>query len=721
MTRFATLAGRPWFRPLFFALLVYAATLAVRLSDLPKWDHDALRVDGEYIMATHDAYAWLAGAYGVGTGAGAPLARMARAYADITGRPAGEFAFFAPAFAASLVGVALLFWAWTLGGLEAGLGAGFLAALAPGFFYRTRLGYYDTDLATLLFPVLLGWAVAHWLDPHLRRPLDLARRRPESGQPEAPPSLAWPLATGLLARLGGADWHTQLPDFYFMVSAIAAGLVLFLARPASRPRLCWGLAVLALAGFCGDWGLAGALGVVLGLRLSPRLSSLALDRRWPGLAALALVLLLTGVDRNVLGRVAGKFAVYSKSQVEMAGEHANRSLSPALPAPAMSPAGPPPIYPGITQSVVEAQNIPMAETLAQVLPRAWLTWTGLAGFGLVVLLRPVAVFLLPLGILALLAHKLGVRLTMFGGPVAALGLVLPVVWALRRLPAGLPGRSWVPLLASVALAAAVMGPTVRDYVQAPPTPIFSKAHAVALKALARTAPPGSRVWTWWDWGYATQYYARRMTFADGARHSGEYLFPQALVLATPFPLQANQVIAYSALLEYRPWEEWNRRSGAEVNGFLGRIARERFAERPQERQYLVVAWDNLRLMYWISYYGSWDVAVGDGRHGICREIGGKFSVDEGQGLLRMEGGESIPLATLDVAGPAGRKRQEFPNQSRAHLVVNDSIRQAVVLDDLAYSSMMVQLLLANPDGVGLADTFRLVYEGFPLVRIYEVL
>ncbi|MEW5774030.1 MAG: STT3 domain-containing protein [Thermodesulfobacteriota bacterium] len=713
---FSALSGRTWLRPLLFALLVYAATLAVRLGDLPKWDHDQLRVDGEYIMATHDAYAWLAGAYGVGTGAGTPLARMARAYADLTGRPAGEFAFFAPAVAGSLVAVAVLLWAWILGGLEAGLGAGLLAALAPGFYFRTRLGYYDTDIATLLFPVLLSWVVAYWLGPHLRQPLDLLRRRPESGDP-APVPLAWPLAAGLLARLCGRDWHTHLPDFALLVGGAALVLALVLGRQAVRPRLAWGVALFGLAGFFGNLGL----GLAAFFRFGPRFAASALERLWPSLAVAALVLALAGLNPDLVNQALRKFQVYSKTATEVADAPANRSQTPVPGLQEGVPAGPPPVYPGITQSVVEAQNAPIGETLAQVTPRAWITLAGLAGFVLVVLARPTAVFLLPLGLLALLGHKLGVRMTMFGGPAAALGLLVPVAWGVRRLLAGLAWRNWAALLAATAVAGAVMGPTVRDYYRQPPTPIFTKPHAVALKALGQFSPADSMVWTWWDWGYATQYYARRMSFADGARHSGDYLFPQALVLTTPIPLLASQVMAYSALANHAPWREWDRHSGDEVMAFLGQVARQRFEQRPRERQYLVVAWENLRLMYWISYYGSWDLVAGEGLHGICREIGGSFQVDREQGILRGEGGEPIPLASLDELGPGGRKYHEFHNQSRAHLIVNDSARQAVLMDDLAYNSMMVQMLMAPPDSPAYNGAFRMVYEGFPMVRIYEAL
>ena len=209
-------------------------------------------------------------------------------------------------------------------------------------YFRTRLGYYDTDVVTLFFPLLQSWLLAHWLAPGLRR-LRFAPPGPadqEEAGPPAPASLGWPLAAGLLARLGGADWHGNLLDFYLLAAGIAALLALALARPGTRPRLLRGLAVLALAGFHGNVGLAAALGLALVPRLLPRL---AFPGRF-GTAALALLLLaaLAVPGRGLMERAAGKFAMYSKATVEVAEESAGRNPESA-PGPR---AGPPPVYPG---------------------------------------------------------------------------------------------------------------------------------------------------------------------------------------------------------------------------------------------------------------------------------------------------------------------------------------------------------------------------------------
>lgn len=42
--------------------LAFLIRAGVRLSEAPGWRAPMFRVDGEYLLATHDAYAWVTGA-----------------------------------------------------------------------------------------------------------------------------------------------------------------------------------------------------------------------------------------------------------------------------------------------------------------------------------------------------------------------------------------------------------------------------------------------------------------------------------------------------------------------------------------------------------------------------------------------------------------------------------------------------------------------------------
>ena len=47
-------------------VVVFAVSFGFRCLDYPAWNHDQFKVGNEFIMGTHDAYYWLAGAVGVG-------------------------------------------------------------------------------------------------------------------------------------------------------------------------------------------------------------------------------------------------------------------------------------------------------------------------------------------------------------------------------------------------------------------------------------------------------------------------------------------------------------------------------------------------------------------------------------------------------------------------------------------------------------------------------
>lgn len=113
---------------------VYLLVLFFRVSFAGKWDIPELWVNGERILATHDAYLWLAKAKGFGLLAGYPIAQATRFVHDITGFGFGTIGFWAPAFMGALVGVVCALWGWLLGGRTASIMAGLVGGLTPGFF-----------------------------------------------------------------------------------------------------------------------------------------------------------------------------------------------------------------------------------------------------------------------------------------------------------------------------------------------------------------------------------------------------------------------------------------------------------------------------------------------------------------------------------------------------------------------------------------------------------
>ena len=95
---------------------------------------------------------------------------------DLVGTSPAAVAFWFPALLASFVAVIAFAWVWALGSIEAGVAAGILTSIAPGFLARTLLGFYDTDLVTLFFPLLMTLAPASWAMRYMLLPGMVLRR-----------------------------------------------------------------------------------------------------------------------------------------------------------------------------------------------------------------------------------------------------------------------------------------------------------------------------------------------------------------------------------------------------------------------------------------------------------------------------------------------------------------------------------------------------------------
>ena len=83
-------------------VIAYALTLGLRLYEVPKWNVPSLSVQGEKLLATHDAYAWVAGAKEVGRKSGAALSEITRYAHEWTGIKYGNLGFWTPALIAPL-------------------------------------------------------------------------------------------------------------------------------------------------------------------------------------------------------------------------------------------------------------------------------------------------------------------------------------------------------------------------------------------------------------------------------------------------------------------------------------------------------------------------------------------------------------------------------------------------------------------------------------------
>lgn len=723
--------GSEWRWLFSVGLCCYLLNLGLRLSLWTLWDNPLLRVGDEFIMATHDSYWWLAQARGAEFGSSYSLALLTRWLHEIFGLGLGTIGFWTPAFISSLVIIPCVLWGWLLGGKNGCLFAGIVGALTPGFYARTRLGYYDTDMFTLLLPLLTVFFLAWWLNRHVAFPwVDGGKRNTSS---------TWlpiqVLVIGLFARFAGW-WHQDIANYIGLLALVHISVGLIFCGRERRVPFLHEASIFLLAGVAGSaWTFySGALAEMVGGVKNYALIVLALaaclsiwmswrahkERGNVGLAiALPIFLLaiyVTGFFSGPLDQIYSKLLLYLKPA---ATELADKAVSTG------------PIYPRVTQSIIEAKNIPFEVVLERTAYFSWLGIGALLAMIPVVFFRPVAVLLLPLVLLSVLSMKMGVRFGMFGG--APLMILLGVgCTALCRvvMPSG-EYRERILTVVMVTLGLVLLLPRYAEYRKVPPTPVLDKAHAEALIGLGERAPEDAQVWTWWDWGYATQYYAGLNTPSDGARHAGNNLYPTAVALATSSPLRANQIMRYSAGFPGAdPSTRWNTGSGSEARTLVARLGEERTALPQVAKQYIAVSYRDLRIAKWIMFYGNWDLERGTTKEPVIRRFGpGQMAFNLELGGVMNRSRQRNVIATADIMDQGSSRHYSYPRNTYSphlvpgtpHLVFNKLAGESIFFDENSYDSMLVRLFTGDPESEEIKPYFRLVADGLPFIRIYEVL
>ena len=151
------------FEALFAFVLAFGLSAALRFIEYGFWQAEHLSLGAEPLMATHDAYAWLAGAKGVGVYAGAPFTAMIRWIHQITGMELGTVGFWLPVMTVPWLAFPACLLARVMRMTEAGVIFAVMSGSSIGFLVRTRLGFCDTDLVALFFPLAFACALAAWL------------------------------------------------------------------------------------------------------------------------------------------------------------------------------------------------------------------------------------------------------------------------------------------------------------------------------------------------------------------------------------------------------------------------------------------------------------------------------------------------------------------------------------------------------------------------------
>lgn len=740
--------------------LVYAYGLHLRLLDWPAWQHSGLSLRGEWLLPTNDAYFELVAADGGrGFEPPSPLARLLALLHALTSISLGTLAFWIPAFVAPLASLPpmILFLRWNMPATA--LLTGVLAASCTTYVARTRLGYFDTDMVNVFFPLLIASLLAAWARMSAEAEKTSIRWRELLG-PDGLFVLAG-VGIGLVAWCWGAVYSSGR-NLTVLILIASFPVIVWTQRQRLFPAMV-GLALMLAVMFKPAWGLLGSLlvlpAVLLVLRRF-RVRTLSGQLAWTvaallclGLGGIAIWKLWPTISHHLQGY--GIVDTPFGENTVSAGIHIPNSYA----------------------MVSEVQRPPQ-EILWQFFvpsPTAMYALLGMALLGLCV--QPVLLPLLPLALLSLSIPWFGARFAVYGPALAVLagaGLSLleggrifgtttvsaatsdavpePSGWLgrwrqrwllLRKRLKRLVWLAFRILLRMLAWGLAIGGslwlaaPTESMLANSiAPASILTRPLARQLTTLDAKLPAGAVIWCWWDYGFNIQYHARRHTIADSRSNGFTSIFVPGFAMTADDPLQTSRLMRFAASqMHARPlnkqvpqhvsYENYTmdtlRAMGHEkATAFLESLRHEEPAPTPgAPEQFVLVSWEGLAHMYHMAAVGKWNLRSGGSpKYYLLPLDNVRYMEEDGNKVTfgRHAPQELDGYSVIDASGNVRHVKLNAGNNLYA--IWNQHLGAVYLLHRDMYNSTYVRLLMWNKNGPPVPG-FKLIDDASPVMRVFQ--
>jgi hypothetical protein len=295
-----------------------------------------------------------------------------------------------------------------------------------------------------------------------------------------------------------------------------------------------------------------------------------------------------------------------------------------------------PSEPPVGASITELQSLPMLKAATQMFGFWWLIIPAIIGVILTVIARPFFVVLwvpfLALGTMGFFSN----RFLIFLVPPLAFGLAfLPTVWFIQTNRFSWTGAKWKWAI-GLTIAVIFALPNIITNLRIAGMPNVTAGLVHIAKMLEPIEPKDSTVWTWWDYGYLLQYYAKKKTFIDGGMQGPPRITVAAYGFAVDNVVTAKNWINCFAHNDLMPLERAKQELGSEAKAFaflkealsgqdnLKEVIQKYHQEHneqlwhtllfPKTRAFLFIPVDFFRKSYWWYYYGSWDYERNEGIH-----------------------------------------------------------------------------------------------------------
>ena len=636
--------------------------------------------NGQFMINTNDGYFWAEGARDILNGFHQPndLSPIARAISKLTAFFAyilpfsfESIIFYIPMVLSSLVVIPMVLIANNFKRVEIGFVAALLASVAWSYYNRTMVGYFDTDMLNIVFPMFLLWS------------LDASFRTREDKY----------LLFTAFEIIFYRDWYSQS---YSLIFAFF-GLILLYALVYERKNLyMYKLLTIILLSMVG-LSLVVKIFIVIGVYFLYKKGQFDKYIYWIfGFAF--LLFLATGGFAPIWDQLKGY--VFRDSVKSIGGNLKLHFFS-------------------VAQTVREAGQIPF-KTFANRISGSTITFfLSCIGYLLFVFRYRTMLLGLPLVGLGFLALFGGLRFTIYAVPVMAFGMAYLLFFIVDYLK-----NTKIKALIVSVCTIAVLYPNIKHIIAYKVPTVFSKREVSVLEKLKHIASREDYVVSWWDFGYPIRYYADVKTLIDGGKHTGEVNFPVSYMLT-----HSQEDAAKLARLdvEYTERAFYYKKDNPDINrsyienmtldygfkdtnDFLDALKTDIKLPKKTRDIYFYLPFRMMGIFPTVARFSSLDLMSGNTirrpffyqtnrfreKNGILNLSHG-ISFNQKNGTLRV-GNQTVPLRAFYLTyygknGKLVKQRQVLYENANISIVYMRSYRTFLVLDQDMLNSLYIQLFV----------------------------
>ena len=698
---------------LLFIVIAYLFSIAVRLIWVYQFHgYEPFMFNGQFMINTNDGYFYaegardlLAGFHQAGDLSPVESATSQLTYALVKILPFSfeSIVFYMPAFLASLIVIPIILISYSIKRLELGFIAALLASIAWSYYNRTMVGYYDTEMLTIVLPTFLLWSIIWAINSNQEKFLLITALDILVYRWWYPQSIALESAFfGLIFVY--AVFFDRKNSYNFKLLAIMLFAMIMTSELIRLPI------VVALYFIFKNKNFDKYVYYILGAGVIAFLATGGLD---PIIIRLKLYVFRESVDASGAGLGVHFFTVM--------------------------------------QTVREAGQVPFSEFASRISGSPITFVLSIIGYLWLAYKYRVMLLALPLIGLGFLAESGGLRFTIYATVPLAFGIAFLISELANRM------TSYFMQYATLFVGAVlVLLPNVLHVKEYQVPTVFNKNEVGMLENLKKKASREDYVVSWWDYGYPIRYYSDVFTLTDGAKHNGDVNFPVSYILTKPQEVAAKMArldVEYDAhasniseqnstkneanqTLPLTNIEEMTKANGfRDTNDFLSALESGGKITLPKKSRdvYLYLPYRMLSIYPTITLFSNLDLmsgsryadplffaspATNEDEHFIYLQNG--ISINKASARVKF-GDKEMPINRFVKTGYTQDKKlnvetKQFNSMANITVIYMASYGQFLILDEATYNSLYIQLfVLENYD----KNLFEAV-EMSPYAKIYKL-